>query len=401
MPDEKKPRTPDLRRFTDIPVTVLHDWDGEQAKRAIRAHDLGFFFGSAQLAEAMIADDRVAPTLRTRILGLLGCDLEVKAAEHTGDDELAQNVADELLAAWDAFFPNDVLAGIFRWGVMLGVALAELCWTANEDGTRWDVSLRLWHPQFIWYDITRRTYVVNTQNGQVDVTPGDGKWFLWTPHGHYRGWIEGAVRPLVSPWISRTWSTRDWDRFNEVHGLPMRVIMEPADAGEPEKDYVYNRVANLGSENTLSMPQGKDDNGAQTAGWDVKLVEAEGGEWESFEGSIKNRDVRICLILLGQNLTTEVQGGAYSAAQVHDLVRLDYKRNDNRSLKTALCEQVFRLWVSFNFGRVELTPDAGWQVEPPENLKAEADTMGTAGTAITTLQGTSQAVDTGALLKRF
>jgi phage gp29-like protein len=386
---------PDLKIFNDIPVTVLTDWDRPSAKSAIDQHDLGYFAGTAQLSEAMLRDDRISSVLETRLLGLLGCDLKVEEPKGLEEDEDAKAAAEEVEARWEEMFPDDVLKGLLRWCVMMRFCLAELLWEGDENG--WTFKLRLWHPMFVWYDVWRRQYVVNTQDGPVWITPGDGKWFLWCPDGEYRGWIQAAVRSLADPWLARTFNFRDWQRYNEMHGLPIRKISCPSQAPEPEKDQFFAQVSMLGTDNTLLCPQGVGDD---AKGWDLELVEAQAGEWEAFQAAKADCDTRISIRLLGQNLTTEVQGGAYAAAQVHNLVRFDYKRADAKSFSTALREQCLKPWAAFNYGSPDVAPMARWQIQPPDDVKAAADTLAQVTAAIANLAASPDA-DTRAILEKF
>lgn len=386
---------PDLIRFQDLPVTVLTDWTRDQAKAAIDQHDLGYFGGTAQLSEAMLRDDRISSVLETRILGLLGCDTTTTPPKGYEEDEQAKEAAERLEADWQAMLPDDVLKGLLRWAVLMRFCLAEICWSGDE--THWTFTLKLWHPMFVWYDIARRQYVVNTQQGPQWIEPGKGKWFLWAPDGYYRGWILGAVRSLADPWLARTYNFRDWARYCEVHGLPIRKIKAPAQAPEPEKDAFFNQVAVLGSDNTIICPQGVGDD---PQNWDLELVEAEAGEWEAFKAAKEDCDTRISIRVLGQNLTTEVQGGAYAAAQVHNLVRFDYKKADAKSFATALREQCFVPWTAFNYGDGRKAPVSAWAIAPPDDLKTDAETASTAATAVAALQGNPD-VDTRAFLEKF
>jgi phage gp29-like protein len=387
--------TPDTRAFRDLPVTVIHDWNRASAKNAIDQFDLGYFAGGAQLAEAMLRDDRIASTLTTRVLGLFGCDRKVSPPDGLEEDAQAIEAAETLDAAWDASLQDDVLQGLFRWCVLLRFCLAEILWEGDEDG--WRFSLKLWHPMFVYWDVARRQFVVNTQDGPQWITPGDGKWFLWAPDGLYRGWIQAAIRSLVDPWMGRQFVFRDWQRYNELHGLPIVSIGVPSEATEEEKEDFFAKAASQGSRGVIMRPLGV---GADSKDWTYELVEPAAGEWESFKESTQDCSTRISIVLLGQNLTTEVQGGAYAAAQVHNLVRYDYKRADNKSLHGALREQLFKPWAAFNYGREEIAPVSTHLVQPPDDLKAGADTLAIVATAAATL-ATTPDVDQRALLEKF
>lgn len=388
------PRQPDRATRKDLPVVPwTGSWGTASIQQAIDLHDQGQFLQSAQLAETVQRDDRVSTALNTRCKGLLGLPREISPSP-VGDRRKAKVAARDLARLWAEGDITESLVQALRWCVLMGFALVELVWTGDEE--HWSFSLKVWHPQFVWFNWFSRRFLVNTAEGPVEVTPGDGKWFLLAPEGDYRCWIQGAIRSIAIPWLGRQYAFRDWMRFNEVYGLPIRKAVVPAQTPENDKDNFFLDIANAGSSMVVSCPQGTDGQG-----YDLSLVEATATGWETFRNSTEDADRRITLALLGQNLTTEVSGGSFAAAKVHGQVRQDYLEADERGLTAGFRRQVLRAWAQFNYGDPDLAPVVRFDVEPPEDEKSRADMLVSLSTALLNLKNTTPDLDERKLLERF
>lgn len=388
------PRTPDRSVRKDLPVIAwTGSWGTASIQQALDLHDQGQFLQSAQLSETVQRDDRVATALNTRCKGLLGLPREISPSP-TGDRRKAKQAARDLAQTWTEGDLTETLVQALRWQILMGFALVELVWTG--DAERWTFHLKVWHPQFVWFNWWSRRFMVNTAEGVVEVTPGDGKWFLFAPEGDYRCWVQGAIRSIGIPWLGRQYAFRDWMRFNEVYGLPIRKATVPAQTPEEDKDGFFLDIANAGSSMVVSCPQGTDGQG-----YNIELVEATATGWETFRNSTEDADRRITLALLGQNLTTEVSGGSYAAAKVHGQVRQDYLEADERGLTSGFRRQVLRAWAQFNYGDPDLAPVVRFDTEPPEDEKARADVLLSLSTALLNLKNTTPDLDERRLLERF
>jgi phage gp29-like protein len=224
---------------------------------------------------------------------------------------------------------------------------------------------------FSYYHWPLRHYVFISLDGQVAVQPGDGKWILHAPHGEYRGWMRGAVRAIAQPWLMRHFALRDWARFNERHGLPILKGKVPAGADAQARNLFEAQIAALGSDTAMILPQGVQEQFS----YDLELLEAQAGEWESFKAEIDQCDMQIVLTLLYQNLTTEVQEGSFAAARVHAAVRQAALKADSRALAMTIYHQIARPFAAFNFGDPDLAPWTEWEVTPAEDFNANADVL--------------------------
>jgi phage gp29-like protein len=394
-PKRRLPAQPERRVFKDMPITTwTGSWSTTSIQAALDAHDQGQMMMSAQLAESVQRDPRVITPLNTRAKGVVGLPVDISPADHP-NAELARQAADEIRARWIACDWAVSLVGLLRTMILMGPAVAELVWSG--DAERWHFDLRLWHPQFLWFNWADRSYQLNTQDGPVRVEPGDGKWLLLTPEGTYRAWMAGAIRSIAVPSLLRQLSKRDWARFCELYGLGILKAKVPSGAPETDKDRFFDSLVTRGSELVVQCPVGTD--GQE---YDVELVEAKATGWETFQAAIESADNDITLAILGQNLTTEVSGGSYAAATVHGQVRQDYLEADARVLAQAFMTQALRVWAQFNFGDPNLAPRVRWRTEPPEDRATEGDALGKLAAALVDLKTAAPAdVNVRKLLARF
>lgn len=394
-PRDRKHLAPTAPRqhFRDLPIAGTSVFDEvDHVKASLRELERGFFAMPAQLAESMISDDRLEGIVQTRVDALFSLPLEI---EPRGDGRRANAVAEEVRGSWEQMFPQEELKQVLRWGLMLKYAPSELVW--NSSGDRWTPRLKCWNPRHSYWRWDTRSYQMVTMDGTERVLPGDGRWVVYTPNGYERGWVYGLVRTSARLFLLRQFSYRDWARWSEVHGLPIRVGVVPSGAAAKTKDAFIQDLLNIGRDTAVRAERDENDKG-----FDIKLVEAASQSWEGFQKLVAAVDENAAVLWLGQNLTTSVKaGGSYAAANVHDRIRQDRLEADAKSLGPMLREQALRPWALYNFGDAELAPDVGWSTKAPEDRAATAKTFVDAGTALAAWRSSGVNVDRVEYAKRF
>lgn len=391
---QELPEKPPKFVFTELPNVESLDTNqmsqSVQFVRAILAQlSIGQFYSPAQLVDLMRRDDRISGVWDTRLNGLLGSPVDF---EHSGDGRRTKLV-DELKEIFPDICSTYALSQLLAWARWLGVGIGQLVWDRKEN--RWCPYLKVWHPRFVYWNWGERQYHVITEEGDVPVTPGDGQWVLLTPWGPVRGWMYSQIRTLSILWLMRQWAMRDWARYSEVHGLPIRKAIVPKDAADDEKQRFVSELARIGSEATVRVPQGADGDK-----FDVVLTEAMGKSNESFEMLLKRLDMSIAIAVLGQNLTTEVTGGSYAAANVHDRIRIDFLKSDARCLEQCVRDQILKPWASINYGDPELAPKPCWYVQTTEDKTQFAQAFMNISLGLEKLQASGMNVDLETLAEK-
>lgn len=410
---------PPQGRLLDIPV--LTDWRSTDSVGVLRSimleHERGMFFRSATLADEMLSDDRIAGVLSTRIGGLLCADLTFKPADDRrkslklarilgGSDEASDD------GEWLRMLDFDTAFALLKWKILMGVAVAEIVWQTDAD--MWRPRLIPWHPRHLWWNWGQRVFQLVTSGPdptapyvvrggsswtidlpRVDRDPGrEGKWFVW---GRPYSWMHGAIRALGMKFLDRTWNERDWSRYCEKHGMAIMEGKVPSGTDAGEKAQFLDDLRNVGNEPTIVTPQAP--NGEPSYG--IQMHEATSRTWETYKARKEALDTDIAVLLLGQNLTSEVSGGSFAAAQVHEGIRIDKKRQD-AELFRQVRDQVLIPWTAYNFDSSrpeELAPYPEPQIEPAEDEESEANALKLLGDACQSLKLACPVVDVRAVLE--
>ena len=344
--------------YRDLPlVSTLTDWTVDMMRGALRSHMWGIFEGSAQLVDAVLGDDRVQATLGSSISGLFGREVRFRPAN---DSIAAKESLDAWVQCWPHFATAAAMTEMAAYSKLMGFEPAQAVW-GRYAGVEYAPQMRPFHPRYTYFNWDVRKLVALTQDGQMVVLPGNGKWILHAPYGEYRGWIRGAVRAVAEPWLIRHWALRDWARFSEVHGLPIKKAIVPASAAEDQRDAYSQALSQLATESTVMVSRGNDGNNS----YDLELLEATDTAWESFPGLRDHCDMAIVLAIKYQNLTTEIRsGGSLAASRTHENVDDNTFQYENMAWALTIGQQVARPFAWLNFGDPDLAPYTDWDVTP-------------------------------------
>jgi Protein of unknown function (DUF935) len=364
--------------YRDLPlVTIQNTWSIEEARAAIYAHLIGVFYASGLLCDSILGDDRVSSTLNSRASAVFGRENRFKAA----DDSRA---AKECLEAWTKWWPmlsgDSAIREMHDYGTMMGFSHAQIVWDRQQPGLDYAPKLWPWHPVFTWYDWLLRCFQAIGQDAQIPIIPGNGKWVEYAPFGSYRGWIRGALRPVVEPWMLRHFGFRDMARFGEIHGNPTRVGYVPMVGDPVERAAFETSMARMGANTAMIVPRGVDINDG--LGYDYKLVEAQGTAWQVHPSQIDRCDMAIVLALLMINLETQVDGGSAWGAKSKMDVRSEGAQLDNMSWKRTIYKDIARPFAYLNFGDANLAPWTSWDVTGRDEYEKNAKQFVQFGTGI-------------------
>lgn len=380
-----------LAVFRDVPITALvGNWTIAGIRDALSAHKIGQFGPSAALIDDAFGDDRVQATLGSRTGALFGQKVKHKRARADKDGECYKAWRKQ----WKAIARTGVMSEQKRWAIMMGFGVSEILYDTSV--TPWKMTLKPWHPQYIYYRWDIRRLVANTTEGPVIIEPGDGKWFVHAPFGMYRGWIHGAIRAIADKWIIKQLAWRDRARYNERHGLPIIKAYVPAAGDAKQKEAFIRSMATMGQEAVVGLPQNVDE-----TGYELDLLEARDRASATFRETIEDADRSIILTIKSQNLTTEVSEGSYAAARQHggtEQVTLEF---DNDTFAQDFYEQVARPFAWFNFGDPEKASYSSWDVEPVEDMVAKSAVLTAVSNAIAQMRTAGVKVNPQKLAARY
>ncbi|NCC31314.1 MAG: DUF935 family protein [Chloroflexia bacterium] len=307
----------------------------------------------ADFADWLLADERVNSTLNTRVNALLGCELDFE-----GDEESC--------ALWKTYwtesFPEHVLGQWIKLGLLTGIAALNVAWKQDSAGMWWP-DIQFWHLRNIKADFRLRKFVAYGDYGlRVEIDEHDPSWVILTPYGAMRPWALGTWRNIALLSLGKMLAWRDWNRKNEITGIGIIKGMCPAGTSDADRRRFGSDVGSLGRNSKIIL----------TEGYDVKVDDRSGADTSStFAELIKTANTMIAISHLGQNLSTEVEGGSYAAATAHNAVRQDDLEADAQVLSTVLHDELLTHWGKYNNRPV---PWPRWKLKQEDDAKLSAET---------------------------
>jgi hypothetical protein len=284
-------------------------------------------------------------------------------------------------------FPNSEIGKLARDGFVCGYGVGEFVETCFGL-----VLVRL-DPEFVVYRWWDDTWWYRSAQGLIQITPGDGRWVLYTPGGRQDPWEWGALPSLARAYISKEHALFYRENWNSKLAHPARVAIAPQGASEVQKEGWFKRVLAWGVNTVFGL----------TPGYDVKLLESNGRGYESFRETIADSNTEFMVSVAGQ-VVTVTGGTGFANANIHATIRGDLIEGDGMSLAECLCEQALPHVLVGIVPDVECV-DFEWDTRPPQNRKEEAEALSAAAKAIgeivRTLAAQGLPVDVQALTQRF
>jgi len=391
---------PPSGRYKAPPPTIWTDWTVGQVRAAIREHETGNFRSSALLAEWMRRNPRVFTTLENLVQAALGAAPSMRPSKETTNRPLAERLRGRVNAWWWKTIPSSTLASLVRWYILLGFVIAEILWTTagTPEEPEWrPTGLRVHPPQYVRWDLQKEAFMLTVQEGpdgkaggEIQITPGDGRWLLFAS-SEDRPWMNGAVRPLAIITLAQQLTTRDWLRRSEIEGIGIRIAKVLRGADVKLVDAFLKNVARLGDETVLKQPEGYD--------FDIKAVDSSAAQ--GFKALIDYLDTAITLVLLGQNLTTQIEGGSFAAATQLAKVQLIRLQAIVWNLANVCRDQILTAWGKFNVANFDqdAAPWPHWDPTPPDDRQKQAQALLTLSQALPNLHAAG--IDVVPLIEQY
>lgn len=340
------------------PTTPRPTWTIRQIRAALLQHRLGDFSQIGQLIESLLEDDEIPGALETRIDATLASEFQIKV----DDREKLKPRERDFEQGFCQYAPDDELADMLGDYLLAGVGLGTVDW--DTSGELWLPKLRALPIEFLRYEPHAKRWTYSSKDGELEVTPGDGKWVLLTKG--QRGWIKGLIRPLSLLWLGKQLTIGDWERYCQKHGLPILGVKLPIHRDEREKADFVEDVAELQSEGVIGLPVDQEG-----YGYGLELIEPKTVSWQTFQAKLERADRKAQILLTGGNAQTEAVGSAgnRSTAEVHASGLTKKARADERRLSKCLREQFVRPFFELNFGASVEVPRPYWDVAPEEEIR--------------------------------
>lgn len=346
-------------------------WYIEDLEAAEHMADNGDLRRVGQLMAAARKDGYFTGILSTRTDGLVRLprqfygDAEVIATLERGHDTTR--------SAFDEMFPPAELAQFIADGLLCGVGVGEFI---PVRGRQYPVFVRL-DPQFLRFIWAENRWYYSSIYGLLPITPGDGRWMLYTPGGRIAPWQTGLWKAIGQAWIRKQHASLYLDNWQAKLAHPARVAVSPQGASEDQNQSVFQALMAWGLNTVFGLPRG----------YDAKLLESNGRGWESFIKTIATSNEEYTVCIAGQTVTTD-GGTGFSNQDIHKSIRADLIKATADTAFYTINTQGLPAYVAsvWGPGAVLSRPVAGeWDVTPPKDRNQEANSMMAFGTAISTV----------------
>ncbi|MDO9625152.1 MAG: DUF935 domain-containing protein [Pseudomonas sp.] len=315
------------------------------------------------LAEEMEEKDlHYGSVLGTRKRAVSGVPISVEAgSEDARDKEIAEAVRKLVEAPEFDELVSDLLDSLGK-----GFSAVEPIWEL-QGAQLWPVRYEHRDPRWFQFDkLTGRKLLIREEAGDGREIP-PGKMIIHTPKLKSGIPIRGGLARLVAvAYMCKAFSLKDWMRYAELYGMPMRIGRYGLGAKPDDIAVLRRAVAQLAADAAAILPK------------DMliefqEIANSTGGA-ELFEKLAEWLDKQISKAVLGQTMTTD-DGSSQSQANVHNDVRMDILKADAKQLAATLNRYLVRLFVDLNYGPQENYPRIVLQVSEPEDLKSLADAL--------------------------
>ena len=249
-----------------------------------------------------------------------------------------------------------------------GYAVAEIMWETSE---------RQWMPSRLerrdprWFEFDRETGRRLMLRGDAgEPVPLDAGKFVSHVVSAKSGLpIRGGLaRIAVWAWLFKSLTLKDWTRFVEAYGQPIRLGRYGPNASPEDLETLERAVANVAADAAALVPEGMS----------IEFVAdtTVRGRSEVYRDLIEYVDKQLSIAVLGQTLTTDSGAtGSYALGQVHNLVRSDIEASDAAQLEETLERDLVRPIVALNHGPRAAYPAVRIERQTAHDAKATADVL--------------------------
>ena len=279
---------------------------------------------------------------RKRAVSQIGIQIEPAsdAARDAADADLVREFFDREAFEDEAF---DLLDAIGK-----GFAVSEIIW---------ERSARQWMPARLEMELPH-WYGYDAETGASLMRRDEGGWTPLEPWKYVVHEVRaksglairgGLARIAAWAWLFKVYGMKDWVRFCEAYGQPIRIGRYPPNARQEDKDVLETAIRNVAVDAAALIPEGM--------GIEFISVEGAAARAEIYRDLIRYIDSKLSIAVIGQTLTTEQgESGARALGEVHNLVRGDIERADGKQLAATLRRDLVIPIVILNHGPRDAYP---------------------------------------------
>ena len=373
------------------PTTNLR-WYMRDLENAQHNADAGDLRRAAQLWRSMRRDGFLVGLINTLTSGVIRLPKRFYSSPEHTEQIQALDARNGTRSLFDDMCPPSELALLAADGAVLGVGVAELVKVPGRD---FPVLVRL-EPEFLRYRWVENRWYYTSVAGMIPITPGDGRFVLYTPGGRVGPWMTGLWATLGRSYINKEHAIQRRADYSSKLANPARAAYSPAAATETMRAGFLGQLLRWGTNTSFELPPG----------WDVKIIESNGRGYEVFQAEIDTANEEMVMAITGQKVTTG-GGEGFSNSEVQELIWHDVLQAVADNLAYLVNTQILPPWIAQKYGTGAITGGAtvAWDVTRPKDLESEARAMSTIAAAITQLREALEPygiqIDPAQLLTRY
>lgn len=391
MAETQQAQAASKAREPRTPATI--GWSPERIRSAETRANSGYFETAADLCESIMSDDRASSAL-DRLCSYVSLPLHFEVEGLTPEDSSADPVVQALDVDWFRSLNESLQGDIVRWLSLLGHCVLHVtAWDIRQDTGRATPSVECWHQRNFRFDTQDGRWLakVSTSGTSSEESPiefGTGHWVLLTRYGdNWRSCMKAPWRGVSRFWLLKQYAAVDWAASSERHGQGQTYVDKLGDGGsklnQQQREALAGQIADLGRNGVIVLPDG----------FKASLVTDGANTYQTFLQQITVANAAIAIGLLGTNLTSEVQGGSFAAASVHESVDAQKAAGLLAGISTGMQQQLWTPWSAMNFGDGATAPYASWNTEPPPDRESQAKVLWQASLGIQNLVAAGMPVD--------
>lgn len=313
---------------------------------------------SQRIFREILSDPHVFAKVIDRRSGVFSQEWQVRAA---GDEPQAGQAAELCQRALDRMthHPEWPLSGSLvqiQEAVFFGYRGLEVLWEATADGLlpaclRDIPGRRLVHDGREWRILTKDDAVTGITIPPRKALIAAHMATSDNPYG------EALLSRCYWPWMFKHSGLRWWVTMAEKYGLPWIIAKLGAAADETARRDMLDKLSAMVMDAVAVVPEGAD----------IELKNQSGARSEVHESLIHLANAEISKVIVGQTLSTEVDGqGSYAAARIHGALRDEIVDGDRKLVAhtmSRLCAWICEL----HFGTAEYAPEFEFvdEAKPP------------------------------------
>ena len=352
-----------------------------------------------QLCDDMLTDDRIHSVAYMRAQALVGAEIEFLEGQGRRK-RAALKAADAESDLWE-MLPEAEWIQAQVWGTLCNFGTGRKRWWERAPGPpgaqrfiprrrngRIVPLFEFWHPRNFRLDPAQQQWIART-NPPGSIAPvdrpmsfGDGEFVAFAPWGGAASIDRGLWLPAAKLWLLKQHVIRSGASLGQRMSTPIKVVefgigqqgINAADIGgaDEKRRALVAEVFAMQRAGVVSLPPG----------FTMKLLSVPATSQQMLREQWTACDDAFAILWSGNNLTTSIKGGSLAASDNAQAMFGFVRRFDASAESTFVHDELLCDWAAINYGSSEAAPWPCRNVDPPEDLKANALTMFTVAQAV-------------------